>query len=159
MSGNSYNSLVSQRLVAERKQDVLQLEKSEANWIARRKTFQQAATWLETCLICAIDAAVVSSGGRFSVDCQNNLAADGHDAYKNPQVAFAIRSRDGQTRADYEVVIAHGLITLNRISNHLRRQIVTPGFSGPQLVALAGHDLARAMVSRAVEESMVGGGA
>lgn len=154
MSGNSYSTLISRRLVEERKQDERQLEKAEANRIARRKAFQQAANWLEGALIAELDAAVTASGGGISIDYQNDLAADGQDAYKNPQVAFSIGAGAGTARDHYEVFVAHGLITMNRISNHLRQPIVTPGFSGPQLVVMAGQELAKAMVRRAVDDSL-----
>lgn len=153
MTTSPYSARVSRQLAAERQKDDVRRAEAEVSRAARRKTFQAAADWLRVAVIGAIDRTVAASGGAIVIDRRDNLTAEAHDAYKNALVAFSVREVGGTAVADYEVFVAHGLVTVHKIRNHMRQNVVVPGFPGPQLAGVAPVELGAAIVRMAVDES------
>jgi len=152
MSTSPYSACVSRRLAAERERDDARNARAETNRLARRQSFQAAADWLESAVIAAVDRCVAGSGGAVQIDCRSNFASDGEDAYKNAHVVFSIRGTAGAPVTEYEVFVAHGLVSVHRIRNHMRRPVIIPGFTGPQLVGAASSDFGAAIVRLALDE-------
>lgn len=115
-----------------------------------------AADWLESVVIAAIDRCVAASGGAVQIDCRSNFSSDGQDAYKNAHVVFSIRGPAGAPVTEYEVFVAHSLVSVHRIRNHMRQPVTVPGFAGPQLVGAASGDFGAAIVRQALEQAQRG---
>lgn len=156
MPTSPYSARVSSQLAAERARDDARATRAETARLVRRQAFQMAADWLEGVVITAIDRCVAASGGTVQIDCRNNFASDGQDAYKNAHVVFSIRGPAGAPVTEYEVFVAHGLVSVHRIRNHMRQPVIVRGFAGPQLVGAASGDFGAAIVRQALEQAQRG---
>ncbi len=139
-------------LAAERQKDEARRARADASRVARRKAFQAAAAWLDEAVIAAVDRCVAEAGGAVLIHRRDNFASEAQDAYKNPHVVFSIGETGGMAGAQYEVFVAHGLVCVHRIRNHMRQPVTVPGFTGPQLVDAAPLEFGAAIVRLALDE-------